>query len=239
MTPLACCDGNGPGTEVSDHSDPNPRPFRSSRFVHVASVFILWLGVCIVGYFLAMRYEFKPGPIGRPRVEWPAESVIVRPARKTTLLTFIHPRCVCTGATVAELIRVIRKNPDTALIAVVFVPANHESDQEWSDGSYIRTIRADIATSQVFLDSNGAEARRFGVSTSGTILVFDQGGREVFRGGITGRRGGEGDNPGIRRLQQVLSEPAHDEPGEQTPVFGCSIESSPATANPENSGGAR
>ena len=46
------------------------------------------------------------------------------------------------------------------------------------------------------LDPGGAEARRFGVATSGHVLLYDTRGDLIFSGGITPGRGEQGDNAG-------------------------------------------
>jgi hypothetical protein len=77
-------------------------------------------------------------------------------------------------------------------------------------------------------DEGGVEAKRFGVATSGHVLLFDRAGRLLFSGGITPARGHEGDSLGrdalIERLAgtRTISGPA------TSPVFGCPL------ANPES-----
>ena len=83
-------------------------------------------------------------------------------------------------------------------------------------------IRAEAPEARIVFDRDGAEARRFGALTSGTVLVYDAQGRERFRGGITDRRGGEQDNPGLQRLASALTG-ARLTHGRPTPVFGCPL----------------
>jgi hypothetical protein len=71
------------------------------------------------------------------------------------------------------------------------------------------------------VDEGGREARRFGASVSGQTVVYDQGGRLRFAGGITGARGHAGDNAGRRQVMRQLASSAGA--GGATPVFGCEL----------------
>jgi hypothetical protein len=186
-----------------------------------------------------MRYDFEPGRLGPRRTRWPADTTLAPSAGKVTVLAFLHPRCVCTAATVKQLIRTMRANPGAELTAVVFVPPEPEPAKDWQDGEYVRTIRADVPGARIAPDRGGLEAQRFGASTSGTILVYDRQGKEVFRGGITDRRGGERDNPGLRQLARALSGAERNEFDIPPPVFGCPLNArTTASAAPGNRGDA-
>jgi hypothetical protein len=70
-------------------------------------------------------------------------------------------------------------------------------------------------------DPEGAAALRFGASTSGQTLLYNDSGRLVFNGGITAARGHEGPNDGQDAVIALLQNrpPLHT----ATPVFGCSL----------------
>jgi hypothetical protein len=170
-----------------------------------------------------MRYDFQPGRLGARRSSWPADTTLISSTSQVTVLAFLHPRCVCTAATVKLLVRTLHQHPDSRLITVVFRPPAPAPAAEWEDAEYVRTIRAEVPAACLVLDPGGAEARRLGVATSGTLLVYDRRGNEIFRGGITARRGGEDDNPALRQFAQALAEEARSGP-DNPPVFGCSLQ---------------
>ncbi len=211
---------------------------RASRRLHFL-VLIGWIGLCVLGYFLLMQYDFRPGAIGAPLGDWPTESAIAPVQDKMNLLVFIHPRCGCTEATIKELIGTLRGKSDIMVTAVTYLPRPNEADPVWTNGKYIQTIRSQVAPMRLVLDSEGVEARRFGVSTSGTIVVFDRACKEVFRGGITSRRGAEGDSLGKRRLERLLSGEKTTESEGPNPVFGCSFENCETGAPGGDQGGDR
>ena len=70
-------------------------------------------------------------------------------------------------------------------------------------------------------DDGGAEARAFGVETSGQTLLYDAAGKLRFNGGITGSRGHAGDNAGRKALVALIGETAPDRNGAS--VFGCPL----------------
>ncbi|HKS16351.1 MAG TPA: hypothetical protein VJU16_03510, partial [Planctomycetota bacterium] len=63
------------------------------------------------------------------------------------------------------------------------------------------------------------EARRFGIETSGHVLLFSPGGARLFSGGITSARGHSGDNAGLDLALERLRNPSL--PTASTSVFGC------------------
>ena len=70
-------------------------------------------------------------------------------------------------------------------------------------------------------DDDGAEARRFGVETSGQTLLYDARGALIFSGGITGSRGHAGENAGAAALAALLTRGAAAQRGAD--VFGCPL----------------
>ncbi len=189
---------------------------------------IVWIAVCLAGSYLAMSYDFKPGRLGPPPATWPRETEysysieLLTPPKKTTVVAFLHPRCVCTRATVKQLVTALASHPGADLIVSVFTPLDAAQQAAWVESASVRTVQAAIPSAQIIWDRGGIQAWRFGALTSGTILVYDGQAREIFRGGITDRRGGERDNPGLQRFVRLLT-------GEQlaeanpSPVFGCPL----------------
>lgn len=189
---------------------------------------LLWMGTCVAATYLAMSYDFKPGRLGPRRTSWPTETdysystAFVRHPGQTAILAFLHPRCVCTRATVKQLLKTAEAHPTAAVIVPVFVPVGPHDAAAWEESEYVKTIQTELPAAQVLFDPGGIQAWRFGALTSGTVLVYDQAGHEVFRGGITDRRGGERDNPGLRRLALALAgEPLAE--AAPPPVFGCPL----------------
>ena len=190
---------------------------------------MLWVGACAVALYWAMSYDFTPGRLGARRTHWPTEldsrssTPLIRTPGTTSVLAFLHPRCVCTRATVTQLVRTLQAHPDVELIVPVFVPLGAADRQAWEETEYVKTIRAAFPRARIVFDAGGLHAERFGAYTSGTVLVYDAQGREIFRGGITDRRGGDGENPGRQQLVSAISKHARVIPARPAPVFGCPL----------------
>ena len=73
---------------------------------------------------------------------------------------------------------------------------------------------------EIRVDQGGAEARRFGVATSGHVCLFSAEGELKFSGGITPSRGHEGDNRGIAALKALLVGGQADATNR---VYGCPL----------------
>ncbi|MFL5328550.1 MAG: hypothetical protein ACJ8C4_06510 [Gemmataceae bacterium] len=177
-----------------------------------------WVAATLSGFVALARYEFTPGRATESAVLWPVGSTIERANDRPTLLIFAHPRCPCSQATVAELEKIVARCQDKLLVRVVlFCPEG--AGLEWTDSTLCQSVRR-IPGARITFDSEGHEAKRFGVSTSGHALLYDVAGRLLFSGGITGGRGHEGDNAGRDAvIEWVDGHAALD----STPVYGCPI----------------
>lgn len=78
-------------------------------------------------------------------------------------------------------------------------------------------------------DEDGREADRFGIETSGHVLLYSASGILLFSGGITASRGHQGSSPGFDALLSCLTEGKPDPT--HWPVFGCPLRS-PEGAQP-------
>jgi hypothetical protein len=183
-----------------------------------------WLTMCVAGSYLATRYEYAPGRLSPGCGSWPTNTRLQRSSQRLTVVAFLHPRCACTAATVKQLVTAIQQQPDAQLVAVTFVPPEPDPGPEWKDGAYVQSLRAGVPSALIVQDPGGLEAQHFRVATSGSILVYDRMGKEVFRGGITDRRGGEENNPALRQFIRTLVEEQAQGPSRTWAVYGCPID---------------
>jgi hypothetical protein len=132
---------------------------------------------------------------------------------------FAHPKCPCTHASLDELAALMAESRGRVSARVCFFqPANSGAD--WRETSLWKEAAA-ISGVIVFPDEAGREAARFGVETSGDIVLYDPGGRLAFHGGITVARGRAGESAGRAVLAGLL---AGNTPSRTTtPVYGCPL----------------
>lgn len=178
-----------------------------------------WIAIVLVGFTLLTDFQNRPGAAGEPPAQWPAGTVLEQGSEQATLVLFAHPHCSCTRASLGELARILRYAGPKVRTHIVMLQPDGRSEG-WVQDVLWRQARA-LPDVDVTLDPSGVEAARFGALTSGWVVLYDADGRLLFRGGITGSRGHEGDNAGRQAILHLLGEqaPARSE----TFVFGCPL----------------
>lgn len=156
---------------------------------------------------------------------WPASSALRQSGKESDLLVFVHPFCGCTSATLAELERLEARTEPRLRPAITFVLFRPDGEPGWDTRTDIHRFTR-LQGARAVWDRGGREARRFGAKTSGYAMLYGGDGGLLFRGGITGARGHEGENEGLDQLRLALTAPAA--PGapksvRQSRVFGCAI----------------
>jgi hypothetical protein len=134
---------------------------------------------------------------------------------------FAHPQCPCTRATVGELDRIAARCRDRVHVIAFFL-SEPDLGESWTHTT-LWSQAAAIPGVDVRADVHGAIARRFGVCTSGHVLLYAADGQLVFEGGITDSRGHAGDNPGEDFVVTAIL--AGTTKSSSTPIYGCSLDS--------------
>jgi len=173
----------------------------------VRVVTILWCLSVSTGFIWLGGHAARPGLSGAPTPQWPTSSRLRLATDRPTLLMFLDPLCPCSRASLSELeLSLARCRSPIAAYVVLG-----------------RRGRSAVAISgvNVLNDDRAEEQRRFGVATSGHMLVFDPSGRVVFSGGITTARGHEGESIGGEAVVELArgSTPS----ATSAPVFGCPL----------------
>ena len=180
---------------------------------------VVWLSGVGYGVNQVWKYSTTPGIEAPHPARWPGESRIPRGSNHPTLVMFVHPRCPCSRASLAELDRITQLSGQAAETFIVFLrPDDTAAGWEQTD---IWASAQRIANGHVVTDVAGTEAARFGAETSGQVLLYDAAGELKFAGGITGSRGHEGDNPGARRVFSLVNGTPADRDGAS--VYGCPL----------------
>lgn len=184
------------------------------------------LGLCLLGWLLAVgggsaamwHYAAAAGADATAPAQWPATTQLSRHS-PFTLLTFVHPHCPCSRASVGELDRLMAHMHGTTEATVLFVrPPEFSAD--WAQSDLWRSAGA-IPGVKVMMDDGGREAAVFGARTSGQVMLYDADGRLQFSGGITAARGHAGDNAGSDAILACIS--AEKPLVKHTPVYGCGL----------------
>jgi hypothetical protein len=182
-------------------------------------IYPLWLLAIGVGIFVMLDYQNTRGSVGAIPEHWPSGTQLTLDTNRDTLLLFAHPQCPCTRASVEELNQLLAHcDGRVAAHVLFFKPGNFPPD--WTRSDLWRSAAA-IAGVTVQDDVDGALARRFRAETSGQVLLYNQLGQLLFRGGITAGRGHAGDNAGESAIIALAAGQNPD--SVQTPVYGCSL----------------
>lgn len=199
-------------------SSPVPSSSRRRLLVAATALWALGLagGLAALGVYSSDAGSQAPAPS-----VWPADLAageLVRVEGAATGMIFLHPRCVCSAASLEELRSLVAGAPrGTRWYAVTYRPANEEAD--W--GRELIGALESVPGLRRVDDPEGELARRFGAHTSGHLVLYGGDGRHLYSGGITGARGHVGDNRGRSLAARSLEQ---DQPCcAESPVFGCPI----------------
>jgi hypothetical protein len=226
---------NSKNAETADpawHASDGATGFRSGSRMHALLPWVCllaaWVTAVAAGCAALAAYAAAPGAMGQTLRDWPPNSVIPLDKDRPTLLMSLHPLCPCSSASVDELCELVGRcrNRVSAHVLILRTPSlNRER------GARFDRSLASVPEITTWDDESGALSRRFGVLTSGHVLLYDPGGRLLYSGGITPARGHRGDNAGRTAvLAEILGEPC-ERPG--TPTFGCPLFESQPPLNGE------
>jgi hypothetical protein len=201
----------------------------------LAAAIIVWIAVAVAGWYGISAYSFKSDPQATADIvlRWPADSTIARLTDRPTLVFFLHPKCPCSRATVAELERLpmLVSSDELPDVCVVAAAPRSTGDLWWSSPFLSRAAR--LPNARLVRDLGGVETDLFGARVSGTVLLFDPAGNRLYAGGVTMARGHTGDNVGLQAVTDLLID--SDAEVSSIPPLGCAMvreNRQPASATP-------
>jgi hypothetical protein len=177
-----------------------------------------WVTCTAIGFLVLEAYATSPGAFGPSLADWPQGCVIPIDGRHQSLLIFLHPLCPCSSASIDELEDIVARCGDRVRLHAVVLRTDALERQ---GASTIERSLAEMPGMTIWQDNGGALARRFGVRTSGHVLLYDCSGRLSYSGGITPTRGHRASNSGKSALQAAIL--GARSARSSIPVFGCPI----------------
>lgn len=181
-----------------------------------------WLACVVCGYCFLLTYEGSPGAAAQAATTMPSGTVIQPTKQEFSLVMFVHPQCPCTRASLHELELALTRSPKMQTYIVFLHPT--DVDSSWVQSDLWNEART-IPNTVLIDDKGGALAARFGVTTSGEVLLYGPSRRLLFSGGITAARGHEGDNEGLNAVVALTN--GRPTTVHSTNVFGCSLTDEP------------
>jgi hypothetical protein len=183
--------------------------------------FSAWLVASIAGMTTLWDHEARPGLAAEAPLQWPSDSALVQAHSRSTLLVWIHPRCPCSRSTVSELERLLVHVPEQVDCRVLLSQPKGCEDA-FVETELSRAVRQ-LPNVSVVVDRDQRAAERFGVSTSGQVLLYDEHAKLLFAGGITPGRGHEGDSVGAMTLRSIFRIDPLDSVNQRCDAFGCGL----------------
>jgi hypothetical protein len=179
----------------------------------------LWCAGLVAGVTALWNYSATPGSAGSVPQWWPANGLVQPKPGRATLVMLAHPRCPCTGASLAELANLMARGDADA--SVLFLrPEGAEPGWEktelWETAVAIPNVRA-------VADVDGMATQAFGAETSGHVLFYDATGVLRFSGGITSTRGHRGPSAGGETILALLR--GAEARLDRSLTFGCPLQS--------------
>lgn len=189
----------------------------------VPALTLAWAVAVICAMGVMIRYQMTPtapasASVAVPRT-WPDGIDIVRRPGRYTAVMALHPQCPCSRASVHELMELTARTAGRMDAVVLFVdPSGAPAD--WLNTDLLAQAKQ-IPDVTVMIDRDGADARQFGATTSGQVVLFDPQDRLVFSGGITDGRGYQGDNTGLTAMLDLVRDGKSTVSA--TAVYGCPL----------------
>lgn len=200
-------------------------PTPSSRWKwSLTTLLTAWIvAICLVWWNMT-AYSFQIDAEPTPIESWPTAADVPLVADRPTVLLFLHPRCPCSVASLAELERALAATPaDLRPSVQVVATVPQDYDASWTDTNTM-TRSENLPGAAVFIDAGGHESQKFGAASSGHVMAFAPTGELLYSGGVTHSRGHEGDNVGRASLVSVLSDSEGQiDVAAELPVFGCRL----------------
>lgn len=181
---------------------------------HLRIYIVSWLFLVVGGFYLLDRYDFQ-SPVIQIEKAAAIDSSVTPKA-----FFFLHPKCACSYASLTEFKNILPIMKGKALVRVIFTKPKGMSEETfksdlWNEAQKIKGI-------QLIADDGGEEHKKFGVTTSGEFLLYNERGEKVFHGGLTPSRGHTGLSKGQLFLKEWFTgkKLARDIAN----VYGCGLE---------------
>lgn len=175
-----------------------------------------------VGFTFWSNYKFEttPGKASGFVETAPTGSDLHFAADQFNWITFIHPQCACSKATLENLRQMNNdfKNKNVKFHVVFFAPDQKNENLEKSE--YVQAAEQ-LSHTEIYFDPKLKEFNFYDAETSGQSFLFNAERKLVFKGGITEARGHLGESLSMRRIASLVTGSSSNEKLIESPTFGC------------------
>ncbi len=191
------------------------------RFAVIVTLAV-WCASAAVGWAWLARFSSTPGRQDSAPLLLPeplAAQLSTESPGSKKLFVVLHPQCSCSRATLSELSRILKQNPQAARVTLLLYEPS-ALPPHWKTASALAEQISALRVAAV-PDRDGRYAAALHASTSGEVVLYSGDGRLLFQGGITSQRGHEGDSFGGAELSRALQDRSPSI--SKTAVFGCPV----------------
>ena len=190
---------------------------------------LIWIPLVLGAYLAMVLYGATPTymPAAARGAVLPTTGAL---RQEQQLHVFLHPQCVCSMATLAEVRKIRERSSADSFKVVLHFLLPEQASENFAQGSLLAEAKK-LGQAVVLVEKTSPLAKRHNVLVSGQALFFDGAGNLRFNGGLTPERGCEGDSAGVdavfalvRRRQPEIA---------AAPVYGCRINNCPRVISSE------
>jgi hypothetical protein len=189
---------------------------------------LVWIPL-VVGAYLSMVF-YGATPTHMPTVARGADPPTGAIGQEQELHIFLHPQCVCSMATLAQVRKIRERSSADACKVVVHFLLPEQAPENFAQGKLMEEAKK-LSKVQVVVENTSPLAKRHKVLVSGQALFFDGAGNLRFNGGLTPERGCEGDSSGVDAVLTLVRQRQPEIAA--APVYGCRINKCPRVINSE------
>jgi hypothetical protein len=189
---------------------------------------LVWLPLVVGAYLTMVLYSATPTYM--PAVAKGAVLPMGVFGKEQELHVFLHPQCVCSMATLAQVRKIRERSSADAFKVVLHFLLPEQAPENFAQGNLMEEAKK-LSKVQVVVEKTSPMAKRHKVLVSGQALFFDSTGNLRFNGGLTPERGCEGDSTGVDAVLALVRQRQPENAA--APVYGCRINNCPRVINSE------
>lgn len=183
---------------------------------------LVWIPLVLGAYLAMVLYGATPTymPVAAGGAVLPTGAF----SQEQELHVFLHPQCVCSRATLAQVRKIRERSSAESFKVVLHFLLPEQAAENFAQGNLLEEAKK-FGQALVVVETTSPLAKRHNVLVSGQALFFDGAGNLRFNGGLTPERGCEGDSSGVdavlalvRRRQPEIA---------AAPVYGCRFNNCP------------
>jgi hypothetical protein len=177
----------------------------------------IWTVIFFVSWSLFYSFSTTAGK-HTVMMRWPASEALPLLHDKPNILIFLHPKCSCSVASIAEFRRLVDSLSGRVHVRAILMKYQQVRSKEIPEGF---ASLFEIPEIKISRDDDGIISKSLGALTSGIVYLIDEEGLVVYQGGLTASRGHGGITAGSEFIRAWVTK--RDDKTFMQKVFGCHL----------------